>query len=139
LALLESGKIKDVPGATLILCVTSLSGDGYVDGTTYPKCSDPDFSPGDPGDPGDPPGAPSRRTASDPPRGGGRVELSWTPGGGAEVFVYKGGSHLATTADNGKYNDRDGSPGDQYQVCVAGTGPDDPTQCTSTVSASGGS
>ena len=88
--------------------------------------------PGNPPDPGNP-GAPSGLSASWSPKGGGRVELSWTPGGGAEVDVYRSGAEIATTSDNGRYNDRDGTTSDDYQVCVAGAPQGDPDQCSSVV------
>jgi hypothetical protein len=148
---LDSGKIKDVPNATLSFCVTSLSGPGFTDVTDYPRCSsDPPTDPGDPPpdpgdpppDPGDPPpdlNAPSDLSAFWSSKGGGRVELIWTPGGGAEVDVFRFDSSeiptpIATTADNGRFNDRDGTQtGATYQVCIAGTGPLDLATCTGKV------
>jgi subtilisin family serine protease len=141
IALLESGRIKNPPGASLHFCVTSLSGPGFSDGggddegNPYPIC-DPDFTPPSQEDP--PSGAPSGLQAFFTSKGGGRVELSWTPGGGAEVFVYRGGVHVATTADNGRYNDRGGEAGMIYQVCAAETGPGDPDNCTGSEPANGG-
>jgi len=131
-ALLESGKIKVVSEATFVFCVTSLSGTGYVDLTEYPKCSHPGFIPGDPSVPGDPSGAPSNLTASWTTRAGGRAELAWTPGAGPEVDVYRWDKRIATTADNGRYNDRTGAPGNLYKVCIAGSDPTDSDKCSGT-------
>jgi subtilisin family serine protease len=128
---LESGKVANASG--LHFCVTGLSGDGIGDGTAYPSCS-PGFTPGEPPPP-PPPGAPSGLTASFTAKAGGRVELSWTPGGGACVDVYRNGSFLGSASDGGRYNDRDGSVGDAYQVCVAGAPPADATLCSNPATA----
>jgi subtilisin family serine protease len=115
----------------LHFCVTSLSGEGYVDGGSHPTCS-PDFKLGDPGDDpgGDPPTpvAPSDLTATWTQKGGGRVELAWTSGGGSSVDIWRGSQRIATTSDSGKYNDRSGSVGDGYRVCIAGS--DAEADCT---------
>ena len=119
---LETGKVRNA--SALHFCVTSLSGPGVTDGTEYPKC-DGFFTPPDPGEEPEP-GAPAGLSASWSQRGGGRIELSWTPGGAAEVDVYRGTSQdpldpIATSSDNGRYFDRDGHVNDWYQVCAAGT------------------
>lgn len=134
----ESGRVRTDGG--LHFCVTSLSGSGYVDQTSYPACSG-SFTPGDPedpGDPGDPGAAPSNLTAAYTSKGGGRVELSWTPGSGGEVDVHRNGALVDTSSDNGKYNDRGGSAGDDYTVCTAGADPADGAQCTSATATAGG-
>jgi len=141
----ETGKVKVKSGQALHFCVTSLSGTGFSDGTTYPAC-DAGFEPPNgtnppPPDPGDPQ-APSGLGATWSSKGGGRVELSWTPGGGAEVDVFRsdggGFAWIATTADNGKFNDRDGaSSGVSYQVCMVGTGPQDSQTCSNTAGPGG--
>ncbi len=58
------------------------------------------------------------------------MELGWSPGGGAEVDVFKDGSFLTATADNGRYNDKGGERRSSYQVCIAGTGNGEPANCT---------
>jgi hypothetical protein len=103
----------------LHFCVTSLSGEGYSDAGGHPTCS-PGFDPGDPGDP-PPIGPPTNLTADWSRKGGGRIELAWTPGGSGQVDIRRNGGLIATTSDSGKYNDRDGSVGDTYRVCIAGS------------------
>jgi subtilisin family serine protease len=125
-ATLSTGKLRNAQ--YLNFCVTSLSGSSVDDSTTYPMC-DPDFgtTPTDPGT-GDPPSsaAPSNLMAVFTTNAGGRVELTWSPGPGGEVDVYRGfldGSMeiIARSADNGRYNDRDGTTKGFYQVCVSGS------------------
>lgn len=128
---LSSGRIKGSASTGLHFCVTSLSGSEITDGTTYPRCS-PGFTPPDPGTPPEPPapGVPSGLLASWSSKGGGRVELTWTPGGGAEVDVFRNSVLIATTADNGRFNDRDGQTTSVYELCIPGGLPGDPNLCT---------
>ncbi len=135
---ISSGRIKGASPTALHFCVTGLSGSGITDGTDGPRCS-PGFTPPDPDTPPDPPepGVPSGLTAAWSAKGGGRVELAWTPGGGAEVDVYRDGLSIATTADNGRFNDRDGQQTSMYELCVAGAPPGDPGLCTGEVPVGG--
>jgi subtilisin family serine protease len=131
LLLLES--VPDKGGDQMYFCVSSLSGDGIEDVTVYPACS-PGFTPPDTGDPGDPgAGVPSNLSVAwEPKKGGGRMELSWTPGGSGNVSIYRNGDGvpIATVLDAGSYNDRDGAATDEYEVCVVNQGPGDPDSCT---------
>ncbi|HKK93700.1 MAG TPA: S8 family serine peptidase [Longimicrobiales bacterium] len=140
---IESGRVNT--RSDLAFCVTSLTGDGFADGSTPPICSDGFTPPGsgnpdNPEEPTDPPapGAPSGLVASFSQKGGGRVELTWSPGGGAEVDIFRGTSAdvlglLTTTSDNGKYNDRSGTAESWYRVCLADSTND--ADCTVTVPA----
>jgi uncharacterized repeat protein (TIGR01451 family) len=134
-ATMSTGKLRNAQ--YLNFCVTSLSGSSVDDTTSYPMC-DPEFgtTPTDPGT-GDPPSsaAPSNLSATYTTNAGGRVELTWSPGPGGEVDVYRGYSEgslevIARSADNGRYNDRDGTTMGYYQVCVSGS----TTACSEVVS-----
>jgi hypothetical protein len=49
-----------------------------------------------------------------------RVYLSWSGAVGSDVDIYRGGSLLATTANDGAYTDATNTRGSQtfeYQVC----------------------
>jgi len=59
------------------------------------------------------------------------VDLTWSGSSAAEVDVYRNGSNIATTANDGSYTDSLNSKGGgsySYQVCEAGT-----SNCTTTV------
>lgn len=79
--------------------------------------------------------APSSLSASYSKKAGGRVELSWTSGGGGSVDVYRFGTLISTTSDNGHYNDKDGAVGGQYEVCAAGATQGDSEQCSNVATA----
>lgn len=52
------------------------------------------------------------------------VDLNWTPSSAASVDVYRNGSQVATTANDGAYSESIGVKGGgsyQYQICEAGT------------------
>ena len=59
------------------------------------------------------------------------VDLSWSGAAGSNVDVYRNGSVVATTANDGAYTDSTGNKGGavyDYEVCEAGT-----STCSGTV------
>lgn len=57
-------------------------------------------------------------------RGRQNVDLSWSGANGGTVDIYRDGSVIATTANDGAYTDAIGAKGGgsyTYQVCEAGT------------------
>ncbi|NMP30405.1 S8 family serine peptidase [Thalassotalea sp. M1531] len=64
-------------------------------------------------------------------KGSQRVDLTWAGSSAANVDVYRDGSVIATTSNNGSYTDnlnRKGGGSYDYQICDAGT-----STCTTTV------
>ena len=58
-------------------------------------------------------------------RTGGRKaknQLRWTPADGGRVDVYRNGSRIARTRDDGAWNDKGGSAGDTYRICETDSG-----------------
>ncbi|WP_412063676.1 M36 family metallopeptidase [Rubrivirga sp. IMCC45206] len=51
-----------------------------------------------------------------------KAQLRWSPADGGKVDVFRNGSRIGTTKDDGAWNDRNGSAGDVYQVCETDSG-----------------
>ncbi|MBC14089.1 MAG: metalloprotease [Rhodothermaceae bacterium] len=72
----------------------------------------------------EPPPPPTAITLTVTRTGGRRPKnnLSWSPADGGRVLVYRNGSSIANTKDDGSYSDRNGGAGDVYQVCETDSG-----------------